>query len=223
MKHQSVESNQRRRVSYAKTGGSVKRTGHDAENVWAEFIGGVVRTGHSKPDVVKNGFLYSVKKGKNVQMLLKVLNSLTENFGDDNPMIDFFRGRSQRCDDETSLKLAMRFANWLKDEENFRRVLSFALSNNREVHYLVDMIGTDFKKAYLSPIADVEDYLVRCPKEIITYGASVITKVDNRSILTYEWRSGKQSALFKMYGVNCLVDLIRKQEFCQEFDIENAN
>ena len=174
-----------------KPGSHFKRAGHIAEEVWAKHINGKILSGSKKTDVEKDNLFFSVKKGKNIQLLMQVLPNLFRRFGN-NDMIEFFKCRQSKCDDNKTLNMALNFQNWLENNNNFYDLLRYVLTNDGEVNYLVDMIDTDNQLAFVSKTDDLINYLCEIKKDIVTHGASLIVKFKNKSLMTFEWRGSKK-------------------------------
>ena len=175
-KRQSPQANDKRSNTFKKTASNVKTAGHDSENVFAGYNNGnVISTGQGRKTDVEDPTYgnCSIKApaGGKIQMLLQVTENVGNYWGLTHPMYlasqaqrQYYEDRhfNQGINSESLFKNACAnvalLTEWLKDVNNFRKVLEYALLGEQngvpEIAHIVDMYRTNGRCAYITPGKD---------------------------------------------------------------------
>lgn len=244
-KRQSLQANINRSEGYKKTASAIKLFGHESEHMFASFNNGDVVKGTGKTDVkdpVYGNCTVKSPAGGKVQMLLQTTDKTMLKWGKNHPM--YLASKSQQAyyedrhyNNETNTDLLWKeseqnvglLVEWMRNVENFKQVLIYALSNDGEIDHMVDMYKTGPDVAYITPINDFIQSIIDLnpvPKQTKS-GLRVSVRVETgttdkqgnpkrKSAFWFEVRSDPKkckSFLYKMEG-GTIFPLVRKSPKC---------
>jgi hypothetical protein len=242
---QTHQSNINRSEGYKKTAREAKLFGHKSEELYAKFHGGEVIKGTGKTDVkdpIYGNCTVKAPKGGKVQLLLQTTDNVLTRWGTSHPMYlaskcqrDYYEDR--HFNNEKNAEVLWQEANknvallttWLSDTENFRQVLTYALSNDGEIDHVVDMYKTESTIAYITPVKEFIQSIIELnpiPKQTRS-GLRISVNIETgtkdkygnpkrKSAFSFEVRSDSKHCkgfLHKMEG-SVIFPLIRKTTKC---------
>lgn len=242
---QTTAANVARSEGYKKTASQRKKNGHTSEHVYATFFNGRVVKGHGKTDVVCGKYgscTVKAPEGGKVQMLLQVTDNVACKWGENHPMYlasaaqrayyedrHYNNGLNQQILYAEAKQQVAKLAEWLNQPNNFRQVLEYALFNDKEVKYMVDMYRTNNELAYITSAHDfIDSIMQRNPiaqqtRSGLRVAVSILNDKLNKLGLpkrqrafSFEVRSNVthcRSFLYKMEG-GVVFPLVRKNTAC---------
>lgn len=244
-KRQTAQANINRSEGYKKTASGVKLSGHKSEHLFASFNGGEVIKGTGKTDVkdpIYGNCTVKAPEGGKVQMLLQTTDGTLTKWGKDHPMYlaskcqrDYYEDRhfnneknAEALWEKASENVAL-LAKWMGDTNNFKQILTYALSNDGEIAHVVDMYKTGPTTAYITPVEAFIQAIIDAkpvPKQTrsgLRISVSIETGATDKegnpkrkSAFSFEVRSNSKhckSFLYKMEG-KVIFPLIRKTPKC---------
>lgn len=203
----------------SEVGSKVKIEGHKKEDVYANRVGGTVIKGTHKPDVSVDGHMDSVKgAGKNIQLLANSINTVNEYYDINHPLNIYqhsaykHRKFKEANNNNKNLDLfddflnnAKEVAEYLRNKDNFRKIIEKVFSNDYKVDRLV-ILKEITEDAYRYDMREVVDLYVNSNYKVhVTAGAKIVVSVKvgskvlkngkikdiNREIFYLETRGGK--------------------------------
>lgn len=242
---QTPQANINRSEGYKKTASGIKLAGHKAEHLFASFNNGKVIKGTGKTDVkdpIYGNCTVKAPEGGKVQMLLQTTDGTMTRWGKNHPMYlaskcqrDYYEDRhfNNEKNAEAFWKKAFEnvalLAKWMEDSNNFKQILTYALSNDGEIAHVVDMYKTGPTTAYITPVEAFIQAIIDAkpvPKQTrsgLRISVSIETGATDKegnpkrkSAFSFEVRSNAthcKSFLYKMEG-STIFPLVRKTSKC---------
>lgn len=199
---------------------NVKKRGHRKEDNFAARYGGIVIKGIQKPDVVKGDERISIKGAEaNIQLYLLSIKKSVDVYGRDSLMYKYqfsgYEHRKFKLDNENYvnedlfekyMKNAHKIAEWLRNKDNFKKIVEKVFSDNYDANKLAIMKDNngnwESEDAYLYDMKDVINLYINSNYRIhVTDGAKIVVRADNREIFYLEIRGGKHHCGSMNHGV----------------------
>jgi len=193
----------------------VKQRGHKKEDILAERLGYSVVKGTQKPDIVGGEDRISLKgASKNIQLYLSTLKKSAVIYGEECPLYKFqqagyyqkkFKLDNNNMIDSDIFNFFIKFANeaaeYLRDKNNFRAVITKVFSDNYDANKLAVMLEID-SPAYIYDMKEVVDLYVNSDYSVhVTKGGKIVVTADNKEIFYLEIRGGKDHCGSMNHGV----------------------
>ena len=208
-----------RHAPTSEVGSKVKTEGHKKEDVYANRVGGNVIKGTHKPDVSADGHMDSVKGAKkNIQLLANSIDTVNKYYDINHPLNIYqhsaYKHRKFKEANNNNINLdlfddflnnAKEVAEYLRNKDNFRKIIEKVFSDGYEADRLV-ILKEITEDAYRYDMREVVDLYVNSNYKVhVTDGAKIVvsvkvgskvlkngkTKDKNRQIFYIETRGGK--------------------------------
>ena len=168
-----------------------KVKGHKKEVIYAKMVHGQVLKGSGKTAVIApNGHMTFVKSAKkHIQFLLQSKKESIKYFGDIHPISEFIKSgykikkskfeNNNKFDPEDKLvwkKKAENLSRWIKDRNNFLKLLKYIITKDDEITHIVDFYSYD-SMALKYNAQEVITFLSKLDMEsYVTDGCKVVVK-----------------------------------------------